>query len=72
MTLAEYRKAQNLTFADLAVKLELGGKNPARTAQRYAKGERVPSRAMVREIARLTENAVTHLDWLDAPIRTAA
>ena len=71
MNLDQYRRKQGLSLDQLAAKLGIEGVNPARTVQRYAAGERIPDRAMIRHIAAVTRGQVTAEDFPDRPVRRA-
>ena len=66
MELDTWRRQHNLSAAQLAERLGIDGRNPARTVQRYLKNERTPDRGMIRQIALVTDGAVTDADF---PVR---
>jgi transcriptional regulator with XRE-family HTH domain len=67
MTLEDWRRQNRITMTQLAGMLGIGGSNPGRTVHRYITGERIPDRAMMREIERVTSSAVTDDDF---PLQT--
>lgn len=59
MTLAEYRKRQGMTQAEMAERI---GRDTA-TVCRYEKGTRTPDIRTIRKIKVATGGAVTEDDW---------
>lgn len=68
MTLEQFRISSSLTYAALAERLGVVGVNASRTAQRWAKHERIPSRSTMAAIADATGGKVLPADW---PLTTA-
>ena len=59
ITLQEYRKLNNFSYISLAGLLGITGSNPARTVERWCKGERTPEPANMRKILKRTNGTVT-------------
>jgi putative transcriptional regulator len=59
MTLAEYRKRQGMTQAEIAERI---GRDTA-TVCRYEKGTRIPDLRTIRKIKAVTNGAVAEDDW---------
>lgn len=72
MTLEQWRLKNGLTYDALAERLGIEGVNRQRTAARYAHGENIPNRSLIRQIERITGGAVRDRDWLERPIRRSA
>lgn len=78
MNLMAWRKSQQKTLADVATLLGIVDANPARTLQRFERGERRPSAMLIAKIEVITGGAVTaqdmhqvRLDWERASSETA-
>lgn len=72
MTLKQYwgrHRASLPTLRALAAHLGLPEGSDARTVQRYVEHERVPDRAIMRQIAEHTKGKVGLADWPDRPLR---
>lgn len=59
LTLSEWRAQAGKTLAETAARLGLGGSNPARTLQRYERGERPCPLAIASGVETLTGGAVS-------------
>lgn len=62
MTLQDYLSREGLTFTAFALKI--GTKHP-RTVERYAKGQQIPDRTMMRRIVEETNGEVMPNDFYD-------
>lgn len=58
-TLEEYRKHLNISYLALAGLIGITGNNPARTVERWCKGNRKPEPANMRKIIKRTNGSVT-------------
>ena len=65
MRLADYLRAEKLTLAAFASRIEVG----PMAVHRYAKAGRVPQPDVMRRIIEATDGAVTANDFFDAPRR---
>ena len=57
-TLEEYRKINHFSYTALAGLIGILGSNPARTVERWCKGERTPEPANMRKIIKRTNGVV--------------
>ena len=62
MKLEQYRNDKGMTFAQLGEHIGLG-KNRAKDAERYCKGETTPKRKTMRNIYEATDGQVTPNDF---------
>lgn len=53
-----------MTMAAIAMMLGIGGKNPARTCQRYETGAAEPPISLVAKLELITEGQVTSASWV--------
>src|SRR3954465_10197713 len=63
-TPAEWRNYRKLSLAAAARLAGVTGKNPARTRQRWERGEREPTMAAIIAIERASQGAVTLGSWM--------
>lgn len=62
MNLFAWRKSQQKTLAEVATLLGIDDANPARTIQRFERGERRPSAVLIAKIEGVTGGSVTAQD----------
>ncbi len=60
----QWREAAGLSMAAMARNLDIGGKNPSRTYQRYESGEQNCPLEIVAKVEKLTGGNVTFASWL--------
>jgi len=63
MTLDEWRRRENLTYAALAARIGVAGKYPAQRVFKYCAHTRVPPRPVMRRIEEATAGAVRDADF---------
>ena len=70
MKLAAYLETNGISYAEFARRI---GAHNARTAERYAKGQRVPAGRLMAEIVRETKGEVQPNDFFEVePVAAAA
>jgi transcriptional regulator with XRE-family HTH domain len=63
MKLSDYLSSENVSMSEFARRIEVRN---ARTVQRYIRGERVPTRSVMKRISRETAGQVQPNDFFDA------
>lgn len=61
-----WREQTGISLAELARRLGVAGKNPARTYQRYETGERAAPAAIIQRFREISHDAVRAEDWHEA------
>ena len=64
ITPKRWRQHRNMSMAGMAAMLGIGGKNPARTWQRYETGAIEPPLSLVARLEMISEGKVTTSAWL--------
>lgn len=65
MSPEEWRRGRKLSQEALAKLLGLSGKNPARTWQRWERGDRQPPLSIIAKVETLSDGKVTTRSWID-------